>query len=195
MNLNSPLTDLYFFSMSMNGNFSLVIDGMQFMIFKHGKLYYTKPFKDFFAMDENQSKNISFIKISKAYKNPLQSKLNPNLFHIFLSGFCKMNTKIEDFNTDIDHSLQKNADKMQKDWIYADTLNNLIVNYEAGAGKVGIAVANYFTSKGADAHISPQSGDEFWLVVFNPKIIKKVTVVDPKTVTSNFPFILPHPLL
>jgi hypothetical protein len=96
---------------------------------------------------------------------------------------------------DIINSLKSNAERMKNDWIYADILNNLIVNYEAGSGNVGINVANYFVSKGADAHIEPQSGDEFWLVVFNPKIIKKVTVVDPKTVNQSFPYMLPHPLL
>jgi malic enzyme len=80
---------------------------------------------------------------------------------------------------------------MQRDVISADILNNLVVNYEAGAGSAGIQVANYFVSKGVDAHMEPQSGDEFWLVVFNPKILKNVVVVDPKSVSSEFPFMLP----
>ena len=97
--------------------------------------------------------------------------------------------------SDIIESLKRNAERMQKDWIYADILNNLIVNYEAGSGNVGIQVANYFVSKGADAHIEPQSGKEFWLVVFNPNILKKLSVVDPRMVNSDFAYMLPHPLL
>ena len=88
-------------------------------------------------------------------------------------------------------SLKNNAERMKRDSISADMLNNLVVNYDAGAGNVGIQVANYFVSKGIDAHLEQQGGGEFWLVVFNPKILKRVTVVDPKSVNSDFPFMLP----
>lgn len=93
--------------------------------------------------------------------------------------------------SEIIDALNRNAERMKRDIISADTLNNLVVNYEAGAGNAGIQIANYFVSKGIDAHMEPQSGDEFWLVVFNPKILKNVTVVDPRTVSSDFPFMLP----
>ena len=93
--------------------------------------------------------------------------------------------------TEIIDSIKRNAERMEKDWIYADILNNLVVNYEAGAGNAGIQVANYFVSKGGDAKVEPQSGEEFWIVIFNPKIIKSVTVIDPKTVTSDFEYMLP----
>ena len=84
---------------------------------------------------------------------------------------------------------------MQRDFISADILNNLIVNYESGAGSVGIKISNYLVSKGVDAKFELQSGDEFWLIVFNPKILKKVVIVDPKTVNSDFAFTLPNPYL
>ncbi len=61
-----------------------------------------------------------------------------------------------------------------------EILNNLIVNHEAGSGSVGTEIAKYFVSKGADASIQDQSGDEQWLIVFNPKIIINYSVVDPK---------------
>lgn len=92
---------------------------------------------------------------------------------------------------EIVESLNRNAERMKRESVSLDILNNLVVNYEAGAGNVGIQIANYFVSKGADAHLEPQSGQEFWLVVFNPRILKKVDVVDPKSVTSDFEFMLP----
>jgi hypothetical protein len=60
-----------------------------------------------------------------------------------------------------------------------EIFNNLIVNYESGAGKAGQEIVKYFLSKGADANLQPQQGDEYWLVVFNPKIIKRFSIVDP----------------
>ena len=92
-------------------------------------------------------------------------------------------------------SLTNNAARMNTDYVRGDILNNLIVNYEAGAGNVGIKISNYFVSRGADAKFELQSGDEYWLVVFNPNIIKKVTVVDASKVNGDFPFILPNPYL
>ncbi len=95
--------------------------------------------------------------------------------------------------SEIIESLKRNTERMQTDGIYANILNNLMVNYQAAGGNVGIQVANYFVSKGADAHYESQHGEEFWLVIFNPKIIKKVSVIDPKTVTGAFPYLLPNP--
>jgi protein associated with RNAse G/E len=92
-------------------------------------------------------------------------------------------------------ALTNNAIRMNTDYVRGDILNNLIVNYEAGSGNVGIKISNYFVSKGADAKFELQSGDEYWLVIFNPNIIKKVTVVDASKVDSNFPFVLPNPYL
>ena len=93
---------------------------------------------------------------------------------------------------DIIDDIINNAKRMGQDYISANVLNNLIVNYESGSGEVGIKLSNYLVSKGVDAKLERQSGDEFWLVVFNPNIIKKVSVVDPSTVTSDFNFILPN---
>lgn len=93
---------------------------------------------------------------------------------------------------DIIDALIKNADRMQKNYISGGILNNLIVNYESGTGNVGINIANYFVSKGADATVENKSGDEFWLTVFNPNIIKKVSVVDASKITSDFAFMLPR---
>lgn len=93
--------------------------------------------------------------------------------------------------TDIINDIVSNATRRNIDHTNADTLNNLIVNYESGAGDVGIKIANYFVSRGADASIDIRHGGEFWVVVVNPNIIKKVSVINPASITSDFPFMLP----
>lgn len=134
------------------------------------------------------SRVVHLVEIDKNYKDietvdiPLSDMIQ------FVKSVSGMKHKKE-----IIQSLQKIAERMQRDTVSADILNNLIVNYEAGAGNVGIAVANYFVGRGIDAHLTNQSGNEVWLVVFNPRIIKKMSVIDPKTVNSDFPFSLPKP--
>lgn len=91
---------------------------------------------------------------------------------------------------DIISDLKRIAERSKRVDLSLDILNNLIVNWEAGAGSVGAEVAKYFVSKGADASVQHQSGDEFWLVVFNPKIITRYEVLNPKNVNVD-DYILP----
>lgn len=78
--------------------------------------------------------------------------------------------------------LNRYSERTGRTEISLEILNNLIVNHEAGAGEVGTEIAKFFASKGADASVQDQSGDEQWLIVFNPKIIASYDVVDPKKV-------------
>jgi len=78
--------------------------------------------------------------------------------------------------------------------ISGEVLNNLIVNHEAGSGRPGVEITKFLVSKGVDASLQRQSGEERWLVVFNPKILKSVKVVDPKTITSDSQFMLAESL-
>ena len=134
------------------------------------------------------SRVVHLVDIDKNYKDIKTLDIPLDDMIQFIKTVPGMKRKAE-----IIDALKRNSERMKRDVISAETLNNLIVNFEAGAGKAGIAVANYFVSKGADALLEPQSGAEYWLVVFNPKIIKKVTVVDAKTVNSDFSFMLPSP--
>ena len=88
-----------------------------------------------------------------------------------LSGLKHRNEIISD--------IKYNAERMEKDTISLSILNNLVVNYEAAAGKVGIEIAKYFSLCGGDAHVDSRYGNEVWLIVFNPQILKKVSVVNP----------------
>ena len=81
--------------------------------------------------------------------------------------------------------LLHHSKKINKNIISLEILNNLIVNWESGSGKIGIEISKYFVNKGADASLQRKSGDEYWLIVFNPKIIKKVTIVDPSKINVD----------
>lgn len=82
------------------------------------------------------------------------------------------------------------ATRVKSTEVSANVLNNLVVNYEAGSGPTGIAITRFFIENGVDASKQNQSGDEFWLVVFNPKILKKVVVTNPNSM-SNDDWMLP----
>lgn len=81
-----------------------------------------------------------------------------------------------------------NAERMNRDVVGADVINNLVVNHEAGAGQAGVAITNFLKTYGVDASLERITGDEFYLVVFNPKIIKNVSVVNPNKIPN---FLLP----
>lgn len=76
--------------------------------------------------------------------------------------------------------------------IYASVLNNLFINYEAGAGKVGLDLVNFFLSKGIDGTFTDKSGNEVWFVLFNLQKIKRIQIMKgyPKTVEE---WMLPNP--
>ena len=69
------------------------------------------------------------------------------------------------------------SERSGKTQIPLTVINNLIVNWESGSGQIGVEIANFFAQSGADAIVEDRSGNEQWMVVFNPKIIKKYEVV------------------
>jgi hypothetical protein len=74
----------------------------------------------------------------------------------------------------------------------ANVLINAFVNNNLLAGRRGPAVAEFLTSRGIEAsHVS--QGDEDWVVVFNPGIIRRVERVTPQEVDpSGFLCALPR---
>lgn len=74
-----------------------------------------------------------------------------------------------------------------------DILNNLIVNNDASYGIKSKEIVKYYISKNVDAKYISQSGDEFWILIFNPAIILSYEKVNPKQWgTDEFPFELPN---
>ena len=83
------------------------------------------------------------------------------------------------------------SERLNSKYIPAGVLNNLIVNYEAGSGDVGVKVNQFLVDHGVDAEVQSKSNED-WLVVFNPKIIKNHEIVDPKKLSIedyNLPLI------
>lgn len=58
-----------------------------------------------------------------------------------------------------------------------DRLVNLLINEEALAGKMGVYLAQWLASKGVDASLHKPMGQEQWVIVFNPAVIRKHTVM------------------
>lgn len=81
--------------------------------------------------------------------------------------------------------LQNNASRKDSTSVYAEVLVNLVVNYEAGSGTVGVEVAKFLRENGVDALLDNRGSGEDWLVVINPKIIKSIKKVPAKDVTSD----------
>lgn len=84
--------------------------------------------------------------------------------------------------SDIIADIQRNAERMKSDSVGAYIINNLLTNYGAGSGQVGVSVVEFLVSHGVDASLEHQSGEEYWLTVFNTKIIKNYTVISPQDV-------------
>lgn len=132
------------------------------------------------------SKVVHLVEIDKNYRDIKNIKVPLDDVVNFIKNVRGMKRKKE-----VIDSLTNLSNRLNSDLIPLDSLNNLIVNFEAGAGSPGVEISNYFVRKGADASLQHQRGDEYWLVVFNPNIIKKVEVVNPKLIKQGFKFMLP----
>ena len=120
------------------------------------------------------SRVVHIVDIDKNYRDIKGKELQIEDVVEFVKSVSGLKHKKE-----IIQDLISNSKRLNRPYVHADVLNNLIVNYEAGAGNVGLEIPRYFISKGIDASLQNQSGDEQWLVVFNPKIIQKFSIVNP----------------
>ena len=80
--------------------------------------------------------------------------------------------------------LTRHAERMNKNEISANILINLIVNWDAGAGEAGRALAYFLVTHGVDAEIDRKSGED-WIVVINPKIIKSYKKVSSSEISPD----------
>lgn len=77
--------------------------------------------------------------------------------------------------------LRNNAARKDNNGVYATVLINLTVNYEAGSGNAGLALARFLREQGVDASLE-RNGGEDWLVVIDPKIIRSIKPIRAKDV-------------
>lgn len=115
---------------------------------------------------------VQLVKIDSQFTDLKNVKVHINVIFSFLDELYGLKKKKE-----IKQDIKRFSDRTNKDEIPLTVLNNLIVNWEAGSGEVGKELAKFFVKSGADAIVDEQSGDEQWLIVFNPKIIKGYEVV------------------
>ena len=117
------------------------------------------------------------------------SKVNLDLKNllIFLKDLKGLKKKKEIISDVIRYAEKRNLQEVP-----ASVLNNLVINYEAGSGNIGLEIVNFFIKNGIDGTFSSQSGDEVWFVLFNLSKIKNVQIVNPK---DKIEYMLPNPLL
>jgi hypothetical protein len=115
---------------------------------------------------------VQLVKIDKNFRDmKLVSIEIDNVLDFIKSKIPPKNRK--SIQTDIIRYMERSG-KMS---VPLTVINNLIVNWESGSGQIGVDIANFFAQSGADAIVEDRSGNEQWMVVFNPKIIKKYEVV------------------
>lgn len=93
--------------------------------------------------------------------------------------------------TEIAADLKSNTARRQADSVMATVLINLVVNYEAGSGASGVALARFLRDQGVDASVERQSNED-WLVVNNPQVIlsmRRVPAQDVSTEMYHLPLI------
>ena len=73
----------------------------------------------------------------------------------------------------IEAGLRKSAQRHSDGLMPAEYLMNYCINHQALGGASGIRLARWYTSQGIDASVYGRSGDEDWVVVFNPdKVVR-----------------------
>ena len=81
--------------------------------------------------------------------------------------------------------LKANCDRHNLETFRANILINLVVNYEAGSGRAGLALAKFLSDNGVDGSLENMSGAEQWVVICNPSAILKVERIRAETVSSG----------
>lgn len=115
---------------------------------------------------------VQLVKIDRNFKDMKSVSLEMNAVLDFLKNNIPPKNR-----KNIQADIIRYSERSGKTSIPLTVINNLIVNWESGAGQIGIEIANFYAQSGADAVVESRSGDEQWMVIFNPKIIKKYEIV------------------
>lgn len=157
--------------------------------YEHGVGIYTTNFYNTAIKYATGSKVVQKVEIAKNFKDICDVNLHIDDIRKFIINLKPKNYKL------ILSDLERYINRINKSIISLDVLNNLIVNHNAGTGQKGSSIVKFYIVHGVDAKYIHQSGNEFWILIFNPKIIKSYIKVDPKKWgTDQFPFELPNTL-
>jgi hypothetical protein len=129
------------------------------------------------------NKIVSIVELEKNIKFANQVKLSKEEAINFVNNLPRLKKKKELINDFIRISERDG-------YIEAESVINLFVNYEIGAGSIGLELAKWLASKGVDAVLYHVKTKEDWVVVINPKIIKKVIHTKPDDIKEyDFPLV------
>lgn len=174
-----------------------------FQMYHGGKKWYTTP-TDLISSKKGRSWYGVGIYTTNFYETARKYGKGPRVVHLL--DIDKKYQDLDNVNIAVDEAIKfiKNLRglrfkseiveriKRYKDNIPLSILHNNIINTDAAPGLIGKEVSDFLASKGADASYISQSGKEFWLLIFNPRIIKSFKVIDPKNIDNEFPFELPQ---
>lgn len=124
-------------------------------------------------------KVVTKVHIDKQFKNIDNVDISVNDIIDFLMSLPRLKNKKE-----IIDRINAYSERLKSTNISASTLNNLIVNYEAGSGDNGVKVNQFLVHHGVDAEIQSKSNED-WLVVFNTSIIKDHEIVNVKKLSVD----------
>lgn len=153
----------------------------------YGVGIYTTNFLHTARMYAKGSRVVHELQIDKDYHELDTVTINVDEATSFVKNMSGLRNK-----SDIIESLKRFSERVQKKDIPIAILHNLIHNANAAPGLLGKKVSDFLVSKGVDANYVSQSGNEFWLVIFNPNIIKSFKIVDPRKEGTEFPFEYPN---
>lgn len=153
----------------------------------YGTGIYTTNFLNTARSYAKGSRVVHLLNIDKNYKDIRNVQINVSEAVNFIKNLNGLRKKLQLIN-----QLENYSQRIGKQEISLSILNNIIINNDAAPGILGKQVSDFLASKGADAELISQSGNEFWLLIFNPKIIKNFVIVDPKEEGKEFPFELPN---
>ena len=155
--------------------------------YEHGVGIYTTNCYTTATQYAKGSKVVQKLEIKKNFKDIQDVDVHIDVIRDFITKLKPKNYK--QILRDLEYSSYRKNTKT----ISLNILNNLIVNNNSGVGKKGTEIVKFYIKHGVDAKYINQSYNEFWILIFNPKIIKSYIKVDPKKWgTDQFPFELPN---
>lgn len=152
----------------------------------YGTGIYTTNFLNTARNYAKGSRVVHLLEIDKNYRDIRYAKIDISEAIDFIKNLNGLRKKGELIN-----QLKYYSERIGKTEIGLSILSNIINNNDAAPGLLGKEVSDFLVSKGADGEYISQSGNEFWFLIFNPKIIKRFSIVDPKKEGKEFPFELP----
>jgi len=81
--------------------------------------------------------------------------------------------------------IERNVARNGKGEVGLNVLVNLAVNHDAMVGAPAVAISEFVASQGADISVGLRTAGEQWVVVFNPKVIRKFERVSASRVQLN----------